>query len=375
MKISLKIFIYSVIILVFVACKQEYPLPKETSNLNLLVVEGLLNSGPDTTLIRITRTFNPGDIANVKPELRAQVTVEGENSTVAVLTGNTKGEYTSKLNLNPNMKYRLRIKTSGGKEYLSDFVPVQTTPPIDSIHWSRDDDGVHIMTSTHDPSNKTWYYRWEYDETWEINSYYASLYEYVNRQVIDRADPAAIFYCWSYRFSNRIMIGSSIKLSQDVISAQPLITIPLGDEKIRVRYSMLVRQYALTPEAYQFWEIMKKNTEQVGTLFDPQPSQLLSNIHCVNDPQEPVIGFVSAGSLDTTRIFIRRAEVEPWRYSFICEEKKVTLDSLRYYYEFNSYVPLAEYYDMSGRLAGYVSGTRVCTDCTVFGVHLKPPYW
>jgi hypothetical protein len=40
-----------------------------------------------------------------------------------------------------------------------------------------------------------------------------------------------------------------------------------------------VYQYALTKDQYDYWTELKKNSEQLGTLFDAQPSQLNSNIH------------------------------------------------------------------------------------------------
>lgn len=376
MKSKIKIVLFSIVLLLS-ACKQEYPLPKETRNLNLLVVEGLLNSGPGQTIVRLSRSFNPSDIGSVVPELRAQVTVEGESGSTFVLTGNTKGEYiNNQLNLNGNQKYRLRIITAGSREYLSDFVPVQFSPAIDSVHWKRNDEEMHLLVSSHDAQNKTRYYRWEYEETWEIHSAFFSNFQYVDPNVVIRPDPSAIYYCWRSNTSKDILLNSSAKLTQDVISDQSLLRIPLGDEKISVRYSILVRQYPLTKEAYRFWEIMKKNTEQVGTLFDPQPSQLLSNIHSVKDINEPVLGFVSAGSFSEKRIFIRRGEVEPWRYFRECEERVVPLDSLKFFFPNFEWIPLQEYYSpLSGRFAGYTSGTKICVDCTARGTPVKPAFW
>ena len=376
MKINLNIAV-CVFLLMAAACKEEYPLPDETRNLNLLVVEGILNSGSGPTVIRLSRSFDPTRVGVIIPETRAQVTVEGENNTIFSFTGNTKGEYTNnQLNLNNNVKYRLRIRTSGGKEYLSDYVPVQISPPIDSVHWKRTDEGIQMMVSTHDPQNKTWYYRWQYDETWEINSVFISNFKWQDPSVVTRADPFAIYFCWVSDASKRVFVNSSAKLTQDVISDQHLDLIPLDAEKISVRYSILVSQYALTKEAYQFWEIMKKNTEQVGTLFDPQPSQLLSNIHSLSDPTEAVIGFVSAGTVSQKRLFIRRNEVEPWRYRLHCEARNIPLDSLKYFFPNEVWIPLQEWYDpRSGRLAGYESGIRHCVDCTVRGTNVKPPFW
>ena len=363
-------------ILLIASCKNEYPLPKGTSNLNLLVVEGLLNSGPGGTVVRLSRTFNPSDTGNIRPELRAEVSVEGENSTRIILVGNNRGEYSvPQLNLNQNVKYRLRIKTSTGIEYLSEYVPVQPSPAIDSVHWKRTNEAIQLMVTTHDPQNKTRYYRWEYDETWEIRSDFISHHQWVPDRVILRPDPFSIYYCWKSDASTAIFLNSSAKLSQDVISAQLLHNIPLAGEKISVRYSVNVRQYALSEKAYQFWEIMKKNTEQVGSLFDPQPSQLLSNIKCVSDPLEPVIGFVSAGSFSEKRLFISRSEVEPWRYRTQCEERIIPLDSIKFYFQDRLYIPLREYYNQFGFFAGYHSGIPFCVDCTTRGTNIKPSFW
>lgn len=376
MKILLKIIAYSLTAVLIASCKQEYPLPDETRNLNMLVVEGLLNSGPGPTTIRLTRTFNPKDIGNLIPELRAQVSVEGENNSSFTLTANTKGEYVHpQLNLNNNQKYRLRIKTINGKEYLSDYIPVKSSPSIDSIYWKRTADGIQLLLNTHDPQDNTRYYRWEFDETWEINSAYVSNYKYENGIVVDRPNPAAIFYCWANSSSSSIVVNSSAKLIQDVISGQPLRDIAFGSEKISVRYSILARQYALTKEAYQFWEIMKKNTEQLGTLFDPQPSQLLSNIHCINDPEDLVMGYLSAGSIQEKRIFIKRSDVEPWFYYHGCEEIVVTSDSVKFYFESGFNIPTHVHNGPTGRPDGYYASTRLCVDCTTRGSNVRPSFW
>src|SRR5882672_3993956 len=105
--------------LLFAGCRQVYDLPNDVKNIKLLVVEGLLNSGNGSTTIRLSRTVDLRDTTTIKPELKAVVTVEAENGSVFTFTGNTKGEYSNpQLTLNDNLKYRLRIKTTDGKEYL-----------------------------------------------------------------------------------------------------------------------------------------------------------------------------------------------------------------------------------------------------------------
>jgi len=97
------------------------------------------------------------------------------------------------LNLITTEKYRIRIQTADGKLYISEYVPIQNAPPIDSIHWQRTTDEIKIFASTHDPLNNTRYYRWQYEETWEINSAFPSFFEYKNGFVDIRSNPMAIF--------------------------------------------------------------------------------------------------------------------------------------------------------------------------------------
>jgi hypothetical protein len=58
-----------------------------------------------------------------------------------------------------------------------------------------------------------------------------------------------------------------------------------------------LRQYALTKEGFEYYERLKKNTEQIGSIFDPQPSALSGNIHCITTPAELVLGFISASTI------------------------------------------------------------------------------
>jgi hypothetical protein len=176
MKKILKIAIgYATMMMLFVCCKQEYIPPVNEENENLLVVEGFLNNGQGPTTIRLSRSVELTDTTQKKFELGAKVNVEGENGSSFALAGNTNGEYSiSQLPLLNNIKYRLHIKTINGKEYASDFVPIKITPPIDSITWQKESNGLRLYVNTHDPQNATKYYQWEFEETWEFHSAFYS---------------------------------------------------------------------------------------------------------------------------------------------------------------------------------------------------------
>jgi hypothetical protein len=313
----------------------------------------------------------------------ANVRVEGEDNTSQRLNEQPGGVYHSpQLNFNDDVKYRLHINTTDGKEYISDYVPVLRTPDIDTLNWEKGDDGVTIFVNTHDAQNKTLYYRWEYEETWEVHSaFYTTLIFQTdfsgNPYDVDPRDPIEsqqMFTCYPTARSANILIGSSAKLSRDTIHL-PIMLIPPAHEKLSVLYSIYVKQYAVSRAGYEFLQRMKKNTEQVGSLFDAQPSELVGNVRCVSNPLEPVIGFVDIADAKLKRLFIRRSEVLPWDYRMACREEPVDNhpDSLA---QFASWVP-TNVFELSllGDTLSVFVASEECVDCRLRGTHIKPPFW
>src|SRR6186997_819015 len=306
---------FALLVIFLTGCKESFEPNLPSVPQGYLVVEGFINAqGP--TQIRLSRSTPIEQKKTFKAELNASIKIEGDDNSSFTLSNLPNGLYRSTtLPINSSRKYRLRIKTKNDKEYLSDFVEVKITPAIDSISWKEEEKGVQIYSNTHDPLNKTIYYRYDYDETWEINSAYQAFYKavivpggnFVIRPITS-SDPQ-IYWCWKYDTSKSILLASSAKLEKDIIHLKPLLFIPTEDERIGVRYSIQVRQYALDKDGYEFLEQMKKNTESLGTIFDPQPSVIKGNIHSLSDPDEMVIGYINATTAQDKRIFISGAQL------------------------------------------------------------------
>ena len=369
------------LILLLAQCKQEYIPQVEENNTRQLVVEGYINSGPGATTIQLSRSSDLEDTV-LTPEFNAQVIVEGDDGSSVPLFENSNGEYIiGQLILDNAVKYRVHITTTDGKEYVSDYSPVKHTPVIDSITWRKENDGVQIYVNTHDDQNAIKYYRWVYSETWEFHSAYHSGLDYVRDPVtnapvdlIDRSDPEAIFKCWRTQQSTHIMLGSSEKLSEDKIFAPVRYIEPLGEE-LSVRYYIELTQYALSHDAYSFFQRVKKNTEQIGTLFDPQPSQLSTNIHCVNDTKEEVVGYVEVTDQQQAHIFITNDDVKPWFSPVLCSKIVVrnnpdTLQVIQY-----GYLPLAVLTYAGPKIDKFEASGIECVDCTLRGTNIKPTFW
>ena len=216
--------------------------------------------------------------------------------------------------MDSSRKYRLHIKTSDGKEYLSDFSEVKKSKPIDSVGWKAGSDHLMIYVSTHDDQNKSLYYQWNYEETWIYNSAYDSKIEFnpKDSMIFNRPNEDLIHTCWKMNQSTEIILGSTTSLSSDLVFQFPVLNISYyASNRLVNRYSILVKQMVLTKEWYEWKQMLKKNTEELGSIFDAQPSETGGNFHCITNPSEQVIGFVGCSSVSEKRIFIDRTELPP----------------------------------------------------------------
>jgi Domain of unknown function (DUF4249) len=367
------------------SCKEKY-LPSITSpSTGYLVTEGFINSGQGPTTITLSRSIKLVDSVDILYEHNALVNIESNNNETFPLSENGNGVYvSSSLNLNNNQKYHLTIKTQDGKEYASDFATVKRTPDIDSISWKQENGGVRIYVSTHDPQNNTKYYHWKFEETWEIHSVYYSSLVYIYDQnstpiAVGYRNPdgsvdTTIYKCWNTVNSTNINLGSSEKLSKDLIYL-PLVYIDPGSEKLSVLYSINVRQYALSHEGYLFFQKIKKNTEQLGSIFDPQPSELKGNIHCLTNPAETVIGYIDISEEKILRKFISRADLQAWDYRADCITYKIdnNRDSI-----LEHGIGLSPTTPASFGIAitsFYAANDKNCIDCTLRGTNVRPSFW
>ena len=374
-------FVYCILLVLAAGCKEKFDLPTDSPDTGYLVIEGVISPGPQTTRIDLSRT-NKANSSTKQFEKKALVQVEGDDNSVQTLPETFDGAYTSVLNIDNAKQYRLRIKTSDGNEFLSDYVGVKVTPPIDSISWVRQTDGVQLQFNTHDPQNDTRYYRWDYQETWEFHSPFKAVLQYKSATEIEFKDSArglpdsSMLICWRSAISNSLILGSSARLSSDVISKQPFLFIPAADRRISVLYSIYVRQYGLTKEAYEFLEKMKKNTEGTGSIFDAQPSQLTGNIRNVSDPEEIVIGFVSICTVEDKRLFIDNSEVPNWNYRSNCFEARVlnNPDSIDVA-QGAGLIPTDVLETFGSAIVYFGVSERDCVDCKRLGTSVKPPFW
>ncbi len=369
------------------ACLDPYIPPLIKAPNGILVVDGFL-VGNDSSFIKLSRTASLDAAGTGGPERDAFVEIESETGETYAMPGNTNGMYVAPaLNLDPSVAYRIHIRTSDTFEYLSDFVPLKESPLLDSVTWKeeKEHDEIQFNIYAHDPLNKTQYYFWTFDETWKYVSTSTSVYYYENGDILPRKLATELYECWKTNKPANYYVTSTSALTEDLVYDFPFFSIPQSSRKLYFGYSILVNQYALTPEAYTYWSITKKNSESLGGLFDPLPSQPQGNIHCITDPLSAVIGYFMASTVTRKRAFFTRQEINGPSTGPYSETGYEWCDDEGYI------IPLDEisewslqgnligdrYYDLiTQELIGYTVAPQECVDCRYYGgVTKRPDYW
>lgn len=294
-----------VITLLFISsCITEF-IPRTNEDKKILVVEGLITDRPGVNTVKLSKSLQLGTKNNLNPVTGGLVTISDNLGNIFNLTEKADGIYVTD---SAQFKgvigrfYTLNIITSSSDKnlnYKSVPVEMKPVPPIDSVYYEKvtigeingsiTQEGCQIYLNTHDPINQTKFYRWEYSETWEFLIPFNVV---PNRQ------------CWISSNSQVINIKNTSILMEDRIDHYPLIFISNQTDRLKVKYSILVNQYSLGEDEYQYWEKLQHNSEQVGGLYDQIPSSIPSNISCIDDPNEKVLGYFSVSAISSKRIFI-----------------------------------------------------------------------
>ncbi len=363
--------------------------PTGESTSNVLVVEGHISDLAEPQTIRLSRTRPLNDTKNI-PETGAAVEVSDSRGVRYAFLETAPGQYQSDPAVFAGQlgeKYVLHIRTAGGTTYKSSQVTLKKTPPIDDVYFeevTRLNDagetvwGISILLDAHDPENATSFYRWDWVENFEIKMPRPSKFVFqVDKDTVGGGYPVprlqSVEFCYNADTSTNIMIESAKSKSQSKISRYELNFVSTNGFELQSFYGIIVRQYALDEGGYNYWSELKKTSEALGTLFDPQPYELRGNIYNETDPAEPVFGYFDASTIAVNSLVLIRDQLINSVFPYeICFGE---IDSVQYD-RVPEYLSMGYLIDTLGTFGMnflYMAPAR-CSDCRLYGSLERPKF-
>ena len=191
--------------------------------------------------------------------------------------------------------------------------------------------------------------------------------------------------CYPTDVSNDIIITTTNNFDEDRVQRFPVRFVNRDNYIISHRYSVLVRQYVISAEAYAFFETLRDFSETESFFSDTQPGQLNNNIASATDVNEPVLGYFEVASVSERRIFFNYDDFFPGEdlppYADPCSRVAPPLQDLetdcvlRPLIEAEVFLYLQENFEPAPMEGPFIVVPRVCGDCTVLGTSELPEFW
>ena len=364
------------LLLYFTSCVDKY-WPEIDKYENVLVVDGLLTNGADTTIINLSMSSSVNSDELI-PVAGGEMYVIDENQSEVYLTETKPGIYKvldDSFSGHVGSSYQLHITLPNGKKYVSDICRMPEPSPIDSVYGLIEShqipnsdqflDGVQFYVDNHTNSADTGYYLWSLLQSFEYRSTFSIDYIWRGSYFDPYPNPDSLHTCWFTSSVNGIYTYSTKYLDEPVIVDFPLNYVNTQNKSLSIRYSLLVKQLSISESTFDFWDALRQQNIDKDNLYSQQPIQIRGNVRNVNNAEEPVLGYFTVAGVTKKRIYINRPPLV-----FHYDECVPDYEGMR----FIRFEPGPIYIvDVQGSLA--MGNSDICFDCRLEGGSITTPYF
>lgn len=371
------------LVMISSSCIKNYEPEILASDAKKYIVAGQVTEGDSLQKVNVSQTSPIGDPSYI-PVTGCHVTIYDDRNHQFALTDNGNGDYSVVIEpvyLMPGVSFKVEIKTPAGDHLGSDFDMLSTVSPMDSIYYHRKDIeqnepgefriGIQFYIDVNGSEATSRYYRWEEFETWEYHAVYPLewYYDGIVHHVVPPDYSRNV--CWSTRRIPSILTLSTNNLDRNRYELFPLHYVSNKTQRLAYGYSLLVKQYAISEAAYSYWEQLRANSNPEGGLYEKQPLAIMGNMHDLDNADNNVLGFFSATSVVSRRIFIKNVPDLILDYNTYCSPSKLIRGVSEIEpSEYPGYL-LGDQYGYSATLLN-----AECINCLLLGgTIIKPSFW
>lgn len=395
---------------------------------NVLVIDARITDEFKKHEIILARSY-PFENDNFEVESNANIQIIDDAGVTFDFEETAAGKYLSisEFAAQTGKRYQLLVTTKNGKSYESEMVKTPASIPIkefkaDIAFNDKDVEGLHITLTNEEANTTAKYFRYEYEETYKI---IAPFYNPLEFDVIDsiyfgdgdfdtieigiKARTEESRVCYKTLRSADIVLSDTYSTIDNQTTRTSIRFLESDDFKISHRYTILVKQFALTQEAHGYYKNLDDFTSSESVFSEIQPGFLEGNIKALND-SDAVLGYFEVAAMNQNRYFFNYNDFFPDRdlppYAINCAITSTPaflsyaphvgpeliadsgvaisplLDGIQAgifaYYDVNvDYEALLSWQLETADLSGfpYFVKATPCIDCRVLGSNVKPEFW
>jgi hypothetical protein len=355
-------------------------------------------------------------VPNIVFERNATVLVRDASGNVYRFTESSPGAYLSETAFAAQLGvgYRMTVVTADGTSYVSTEESYGSVAEIDAVYAVREfnslgDEGVTIYLDARGNDQESKYYRYTFDESykiiapsWQPQDFKLTNYDpcalptiTYDLEIFSR-DQEEGKVCYGKQSSSAIIQTTTLDLQENTITRFPIRFLDRENYIISHRYSILVKQYVQSQNAYNFYKTLNNFSSNKSIFSSVQPGILEGNVRVESGENKNVLGFFEVAAVVEKRMFFNYADLFPNEplpeFAIPCIPWSPPLEHTSYCFTgmLGGLCPLSivesvninliSYFDLNTEGVGscpgpYLVNYRACGDCTVLGASTAPDFW
>ncbi|MEQ8238602.1 MAG: DUF4249 domain-containing protein [Cyclobacteriaceae bacterium] len=301
-----------ILALIVVSCIQPFELESERA-VERIVIESEITNKKEAYITQISRTVSGDDHREMVKVTGASVCFEDELGNCYEAKEEKSGIYatdTSSFIAETGMSYRLLITLANGEELVSNYQTLKAAEPVPPTRLERStiqallgssivEETVVDVIADEGTRSETNYSRYSFVGEYAFRTIQQGSIECF-REEPDEAPPADII-CYN-RESNagflNVYSNESFTIGSEVSHT---IFVFRYNFKVARNYNLTITRHTIDQEAFQFFDQLRRQQEQGGTLFESPPSGIVGNIDNVTNPEGKPLGFFLTSSESSFR--------------------------------------------------------------------------
>ena len=301
---------------------------EQISYAKFLTIDATLTDQLNTTKVQIYRSSD--DLANsvFKPVTQAKVYFMDEQGLKEIQTESlVAGTYLPAKNFvgKVGSTYTLFIETSDGSIYQSSPETMKSTPDLENVitrfglqdNFSKGDarrGGFNIYLDFQDPATVGDNYQWVWKHFERANTCSNCVFGTYNFRLntcVISSPPTSLTFnyscnadCWNITYSSELNVFSDAYLNGQRVTGKQVARVPFDSTST---YYLQLEQRAITRNVFNYYQGLKIQTQNNGTLFDvPAETRFSFNIKSKTNPEEKILGIFDVYSVKKKIFYIDR---------------------------------------------------------------------
>jgi len=177
--------------------------------------------------------------------------------------------------------------------------------------WLEDetnDRGIQIFVDSQGATGRDSWFRYEWEDAFEFHAPYISKFMPTNDPNFHPGDPLfiprtdTVHICFQAKRGTGTILATTQGQTETRILEQPIRFLDEATFFPIFEYTLKLRPYSISSNAYQYYKELKENNVGAGTFFDKQKGAIQGNIHPVSS-NEAVLGYFELARVEEQQIY------------------------------------------------------------------------